>query len=475
MKTVYGKLTGMIVLILAALLLLIPMRSGQEDHLYAYPRNLRMNRGDSYGITYTLDADRYQKVSYTSVDASVATVDSDGLITAVSPGSTDIHLDAAGGARTTVHVEVVGTPATRLTLNTDSVTMEKGQVTGLRAAFNDGADDTRIEWHSRDDAIASVDEIGRVTAVSGGRTQVYAVAPSGLSAAADIYVHVSGDVMRITPEELTVGTGARLRMGAAYLPEDATEVITRWTTSDPSILDVDGDGMIRAVGVGQAVLSAFTREGLTTSAVIRVEQSAERFDISPTAVTIDRGATLELEPRFLNESGEVDTRASKHYIVWNSSNPDVATVHEGRVAAKNTGTTRITASADGMTAACDLRVQVLVRRVTLDQHEVYLLRQDTVEPIQLHTTIVPADPDDPTITYETNNDMVAYVDETGLVKMTGGYGTAIITARASSGAEDHFTVNVVTQLPEEEAEPAGEGTEEAPADEEEESGNPFEG
>ena len=183
MKTVYGKLTGMIVLILAALLLLIPMRSGQEDHLYAYPRNLRMNRGDSYGITYTLDADRYQKVSYTSVDESVATVDSDGLITAVSPGSTDIHLDAAGGARTTVHVEVVGTPATRLTLNTDSVTMEKGQVTGLRAAFNDGADDTRIEWHSRDDAIASVDEIGRVTAVSGGRTQVYAVAPSGLSAA----------------------------------------------------------------------------------------------------------------------------------------------------------------------------------------------------------------------------------------------------------------------------------------------------
>ena len=45
MKTAYGKLTALILILAAALLFLSPMRSGLEDHLYAYPRALRMNSG----------------------------------------------------------------------------------------------------------------------------------------------------------------------------------------------------------------------------------------------------------------------------------------------------------------------------------------------------------------------------------------------------------------------------------------------
>ena len=46
------------------------------------------------------------------------------------------------------------------------------------------------------------------------------------------------------------------------------------------------------------------------------------------------------------------------------------------------------------------------------------------------------------------NDLVATVNSRGLVELVGGYGTATITARASSGAEDKFVVNVVSELPE---------------------------
>ena len=60
----------------------------------------------------------------------------------------------------------------------------------------------------------------------------------------------------------------------------------------------------------------------------------------------------------------------------------------------------------------------------------------------------PADPDDPRITFSTDNDMVATVSESGLVTPVGGYGTAVITAQAESGAAARFTVNVVMALPE---------------------------
>ena len=453
MRTVYGKLVALLFLVIIALMLFLPMRSGLEDHLYAYPHNLRMNKGDSYNITYELDADYAQAVTYTSVDESIAIVNSRGKVTAISPGSTDIHLDAAGGARTTVHVEVSGVPTTQLTLNTSYVAMEKGDVTGLSASFNEDAYDTRLEWKSLDPEIAEVNSVGRVTARRGGTTKVYAVAPSGLNAAATIFVHVSGDAVRITPEELTVGTGAALRMDTYYFPDDTTDNVNGWTTSDSHVLTVDEDGTIHAVGVGQAILSVFTEEGLSSSSVIRVEPSADTFTIDPSAVTIERGDSLTLTPRFLNADGSEDTLANGHYIEWTSSQPEIATVENGVVIGHKSGRTRITAKADGMIATCDLRVQVLVRKIEFERAQVFLLREQTVRPIQLNPSISPADPDDPTITFSTNNDMVADVSQGGLVTLTGGYGTAVITARAASGAVAHLEINVVAELPDPNATP----------------------
>lgn len=452
MRTVYGKLVALIFTLTIALLLFLPMRFAQEDHLYAYPHTIRMKKGDSYSIKYVLDSDHAQAITYSTVDRSVAEVSKQGKITAVNPGSTDIHLDAAGGAKTTVHVTVVGTPTTKLSLNTKRLTMEKGEVSGLSAIFNEGADDTRIEWRSEDDEIATVDAAGRVTAVRGGRTRVYAVTPTGIRGDAEVYVHVSGNAMRITPEALTVGTGASLKMGAIYFPDDATETIDRWITSDPNLLTVDEDGTIHAVAVGRPVLSAYTREGLMSSAVINVEPAADSFDLSPSAVTLERGDTLEMETRFLDAEGNPDIAAGQHYIEWSSSDPSVATVENGTVHAIKSGETVISASADGMTATCELKVQVLVHEITLNQTELYLLKEDAGRPIRLIATIRPEDPDDPTITWETSNDLVANVNADGLVTMTGGYGTAVITAKAASGAQAQFTVSLVTQLPEPEPE-----------------------
>lgn len=453
MRTVYGKLVALIFALTVGLLLFLPMRFAQEDHLYAYPHNIRMKRGDSYTIKYVLDSDHAQAVTYAAVDRSVAEVTKQGTITAVNPGTTDIHLDAAGGAKTTVHVTVVGTPTTQIQLNTDRLNMEKGEVSGLSATFNEGADDTRLEWRSEDDAIATVDAAGRVTARRGGRTKVYAVTPNGIRGEAEVFVHVSGNAMRITPEALTVGTGATLKMDAIYFPDDATETISRWITSDPGLLTVDADGTIHAVSVGKPVLSAYTEEGLMTSAVINVERSADVFDLSPSAVTLERGDTLEMETRFLDAEGNPVHEADRHYIQWSSSDPSVATVENGAVQALKSGETVISATADGMTATCNLKVQVLVHEITLNQTELYLLKEDAGRPIRLTAKLRPADPDDPTITWETSNDLVANVSADGLVTMTGGYGTAVITARASSGAEARFTVSLVTQLPEAEPEP----------------------
>ena len=222
MKTVYGKLANLIAALIVGMLLFAPMRFGNEDYLYAHPRSIRMSPGDSYALSYRLDSrDPSQRVVYSSANETVAAVDDAGRVTAIAPGKTQILLDSESGARARVQIEVVSAHISTLTLNTDRMAMEKGQVSGLKAIFDDKADNTLVQWSSEDENVARVDAVGRVSAVGGGRTRITATAVNGLTASADISVHVTGNAMRITPEEVSVGVGATLVLGADYIPADA--------------------------------------------------------------------------------------------------------------------------------------------------------------------------------------------------------------------------------------------------------------
>ena len=449
MKTVYSKLANLIAVLIAGMLLFAPMRFGSEDMLYARPRSLRMNPGDSYALTYRLDADNpAQVVRYSSANESVAAVDASGTVTAVGPGKTQILLDSDSGARARVQVEVVSARISTLVLNTDRMSMEKGQVTGLRAIFDDKADNTLVQWSSENEQVARVDAVGRVSAVGGGRTRITATAVNGLSASADINVHVTGNAMRITPEDVHLGVGSSLRLGANYIPADTTDQIARWISSDESVLQVQSDGTLRAVAQGQAVLSAFSSEGLSASTLVNVEPPVADFEVTPTVATIKRGNTLTLEPRFFDAQGNVDVNSSSHLVTWTSSNPNVATVENGIVTGVKTGSARISAAADGKITSSVVNVQTIVEEIRLNLHQIYVLREQTVMPIQLEAEVIPADADDTHLTWSADNDLVATVNQRGLVELVGGYGTATITAKAASGAQAQFVVNVVAQLPE---------------------------
>lgn len=448
MKTAYGKLVALIAVLVAGTLLLAPMRFGGEDYLYAHPRSVRMNPGDSYALSYRLDADDPdQAVSFASTNEAVAVVSAGGEVTAVNTGKAQIRLDAANGARATVQIEVKGAKVDTLALNTDVLNMEKGQITGLKPIFNEGAVDTAVTWSTADESIAQVDAIGRVVGTGGGSTTVTANGANGLTASAVVNVHVSGDALRIMPEQVTVGAGTYVRLGTYFLPADTTDEVVSWASSDESVLQVQ-DNALYAVGVGRTILSAFSRDGLGASAIVTVEPPAADFNISPTAATMDRGRTLTLEARFLDASGNVDEHSSEHYITWTSSNPSVCTVEDGVVTAVGSGQARVSASADGKIASCVIDVQTLVEDVELNLDKLFVLREDTVIPIQLEATVTPADADDTRLAWTADNDLVATVNQRGRVTLVGGYGTATITATAASGAQDTFTVSVVSELPE---------------------------
>lgn len=448
MKTSYGRFALLFFVLLLAALLFMPMRAGQEDSLRIQPSVLKMSVGDQYVIKCTLSSDNQnQRVKFASSDDKIAAINSDGTVYALSSGECTISARASDGAQAQMQVVVAGVPMTQLELNVDELHMDKGQFSGLKVSYNEDASDTRLQWVSADESIVRVSPSGRLMGVGGGQTYVSVLSPGGISDTAKIYVEVESTAAHISPNGLTVGVGARVPLKVSYLPLDSTDSVRHWHSSDSRVLTIDEDGVLHALSIGTAYVSMLTNDGLSTGMEVVVEAAPEDLQLDPTRATIERGDELDMQVMFIEADGSVD-ESSSHLVIWSSSDPSVASVDQsGKVIALKSGSTVISASADGFVAECKLNVQVSVKEVRLNQSEVYLLKEETQTPIQLSWVVDPVDADDPGVHFESNNTQVASVSDEGLVTLTGGYGTAIIRAYNRSGAQALFTVNVVTQLP----------------------------
>ena len=153
--------------------------------------NLEMYVGDNKAIIVTFMPENAtdKSLTFTSADAAVATVDADGMITAVALGNTTVTVTAVGGANATLNVSVIPTPVESISLNLLDATLKPEETVQLVATVMPGsATDKSVTWTTADAAIASVDANGMVTANSIGTTEVTATTVNGLTATCRITV-----------------------------------------------------------------------------------------------------------------------------------------------------------------------------------------------------------------------------------------------------------------------------------------------
>ncbi len=129
-------------------------------------------------------------VSWASGDEAVATVDADGLVTAVANGTATIT--ATSGSLSGTGTVAVEQEAAAVTVAPDAVHLiVAGETAQLTAEVTDAngnvIDGASVSWASADEAVATVDANGLVTAVADGATMVTATS-GGASASAAVTV-----------------------------------------------------------------------------------------------------------------------------------------------------------------------------------------------------------------------------------------------------------------------------------------------
>jgi uncharacterized protein YjdB/tetratricopeptide (TPR) repeat protein len=120
----------------------------------------------------------------------------------------------------------------------------------------------KVTWTSSDPLIATVDETGKVTAVSPGTATITVTAQDGgATAAATVTVSKAVTGVTISDSSLSLVKGEKSTLSATIAPADATNKGIEWSTSNPDAATVSTTGEVTAVALGTATITATTKDG----------------------------------------------------------------------------------------------------------------------------------------------------------------------------------------------------------------------
>ncbi|TNE52367.1 MAG: hypothetical protein EP343_00985 [Deltaproteobacteria bacterium] len=271
------------------------------------------------GKTLTLSAstENGTDASYTwaSSDTSVATVDDKGVVTAVKAGETKITATGVGSKAVGEHGVVVlastTSEKTPVVMVSGAHAVEVGKTLSLSAATQNGTDKS-YSWKSSDEAVATVDDKGVVTAVKAGETKITATGADTKAAGEHAVVVTApatqpGEAVVLVSGENTVLTGQTLKLTAKTV--NGTDASYTWTSSDEAIATVDKDGTVSGLASGKVTITAEGADSKKTGTFgVIVSETVPNFDAWRNSAHAKRSAEAF---RHWDKDGKVPTSCAK--------------------------------------------------------------------------------------------------------------------------------------------------------------------
>ena len=150
---------------------------------------------------------------------------------------------------------------TGVSVSPATLSLVEGTSDQLRATVTPSdAANKSVSWTSSATAIATVDNTGKVTAVSAGTATITVKTADG-GKTATCAVTVTTKVIPVTGISIEEGATAEVEEGktvaltAKVQPDNATDKTVTWTSSNKAIATV-ADGVVTGVAAGQAVITA---------------------------------------------------------------------------------------------------------------------------------------------------------------------------------------------------------------------------
>ena len=362
---------------------------------------------------------------------------------------TDVNVTVAGTGtveKTSGSGKVTFTKAvTKVELDKTTAEMKPNETLKLTATITPSdATYKAVSWKSSDPSVATVDAEGNVKAVKAGTADItVTTADGGKEAACKVTVANAAENVKVN--SITINGSSNMTVNgeqtltATVKPDDASNKTVTWSSSNTEMATVDQNtGKVTALKEGKVTITATAADGSGTKKEFEINISKAVVPVESVSVT----GQLELT---VNEGSQLSASinpsdATNKNVTWKSDNDAIATVtSKGYVVAKSAGETTVTVTTvDGnKTAQCKVIVKErVVTGIGLNTNAV------TISIGEENKLVATTNPADAAVTWSTDSDAIATVDNNG--KAIGqSEGTTTIRAKLNDGTEATCQVTVV--------------------------------
>ena len=319
----------------------------------------QINVGQNAQLTAAISPDDAgnKEVLWSTSDASIATVDGNGLVTGLSGGTVTISAASTDGTnqKASWSIQIIRNAAS-VSLNKLQLKLGIGDIETLIATVlpQDTTNKT-ILWSSSDNTVATVVS-GIVTAKSLGIATITATTEDGgfiSQCVVTVVQPVNG--VTLNKNEATIGIGTTQTLVATISPSNATNQNCTWTSSDACVT-VNQEGTISGISEGTAIITVQTEDGKKSAmCVITVGKPVTQITMNKLGTTLIEGLSENLTvSKILPED------AINKNVIWSSSNESIVMVDQnGKITAIHSGNAIVSATATdgtGVIGTCNVTV-----------------------------------------------------------------------------------------------------------------------
>jgi uncharacterized protein YjdB len=401
--------------------------------------------------------DLTNSATWSSSDASVATVSSTGMATSKAPGSTTImasYAAVSGVATLTVTAAVL----TSVAVSPASASLALGTTMQLAATgtFTDGSTQNftnSATWNSSNTNTASVSSTGMVTSNALGSATISATY-SGVSGSAAVTVTAPALVsLAVSPASVSIAQGTTVQFAAiGTFTDGSTKNVTgsvQWTSANRSVasINVNGvPGLAMGIAAGTSTITATSGSVSSGAALTVTNATLVSIAVTPVNASIPLGTVQQFTATGTFSDGS--TQNITGTVTWSSSKNSVASITvSGLVTAGNLGTVTIMASSGSISGSTSLSVNAAdLSSLAIPQGNV-TIAEGTSEPFSAVGTFTDGSTRDLTTqaTWTSSNTEVATVGSAwGLAKGLSPGITTITAAVGTISASVTLTVTNAT-------------------------------
>lgn len=305
--------------------------------------NGTMLKGSGAQIDYAFSLSSFNKYRFKSSNTNVATVTNDGYISAVGIGHAVISLESTDGTilsgNRTLEIDV--NEQELLTVTVDKNNIMLGDV---GKAVCNGAISPGI-WSSSNPEVATVDSLGNIVTIARGTANIrYQTLFSSAETEVCVIPVQKISSLKISTVDKEVIVGGIIQLTKTVNPAEMSDY-TRWTSLNPEIADIDGNGVVTGKAAGTATISLSAIEGSNQSQQIAIRvYEGDRF--AGKAANDNNVKYMYTGDSIRMLTSKEKTVQGSDLFVYHSSDTNLATVDaRGNITARRTGLVTITQTA----------------------------------------------------------------------------------------------------------------------------------